>query len=149
MWQAAFSVRTFNRAVALATGAAGGYAFTNPDQDNVYDIFPLQKPPPYAYINTYKVKKGEENEFRNSWRTVARFQQSQQGYLYTKLYQATPQLGEAEYDFIDVTQWTTGDAYRRLTLRPGYRELWEGLKAEVVGNPMLFRVVVDDHPTNE
>eukprot|EP00439_Symbiodinium_sp_Y106_P030104 s5005_g3.t1 len=32
--QLIFSIRGFNRLTAFATGAAGGFAFTNPDVDN-------------------------------------------------------------------------------------------------------------------
>merc|ERR1719356_1543772 len=112
-----FSLGGFNRAVCLATGGAAGYAFTNPDVDNVYDIFPLQKPPPYAFINVYKVEESKYKEFEESWKELARFNQRQEGYLFTKLHRAENKgeglIGEKQYDYIDMVQWTTADAFRR------------------------------------
>merc|ERR1712232_708830 len=75
MFRNIFSLGGFNRAICLATGGAGGYAFTNPDVDNVYDLFPLQKPPPYAFINVYTVNKDERHEFEESWKELARLNQ--------------------------------------------------------------------------
>merc|ERR1719446_322479 len=141
-----FSLSGFNRAIALATGAAGGYAFTNPDVDNVYDVFPLQKPPPYAFINAYKVSKEDSHEFEQAWKELARFNQRQEGYLFTKLHKLDAKddtFGEATYRYIDMSQWTTGDAHRRTTLRPGYKDL----AAKLPGSqkmPMMYSTVVDD-----
>ncbi|CAE8635487.1 unnamed protein product [Polarella glacialis] len=88
-----FSIEGFNRLTAFATGAAGGYAFTNPDVDNVYDIFPLQKPPPYAFLNVYKVKEENARDFEIKWKEVAKFNQRQEGYLFTKFMKADKRLG--------------------------------------------------------
>merc|ERR1712048_1115014 len=121
----------------MATGFAGGYAFTNPDVDNVYDIFPLHKPPPYAFLNVYKID--QSYEFEESWKDLTRFNQRQEGYLFTKLLKADKKrdfgFGEPEFDYIDITQWTTGDAMRRATLRPGYEKLFDDVKGKN-GAPM-------------
>mmetsp|Transcript_6979 Transcript_6979/g.14112 ORF Transcript_6979/g.14112 Transcript_6979/m.14112 type:complete len:153 (-) Transcript_6979:41-499(-) len=150
MLRAVFSLSGFNRAVCLATGGAGGYAFTNPDVDNVYDIFPLHKPPPYAFINVYKVKKEDARDFEQAWKDVARFQQRQEGYLFTKMLKADARdstLGPAQYEYIDIVQWTTGDAQRRAALRPGYQQLYDEIKSKTVGEPMMYSSVVDDTPS--
>mmetsp|Transcript_90841 Transcript_90841/g.257317 ORF Transcript_90841/g.257317 Transcript_90841/m.257317 type:complete len:155 (+) Transcript_90841:88-552(+) len=151
MFRAVLSLGGFNRAICVATGAAGGYAFTNPDIDNVYDIFPLHKPPPYAFINVYKVKEGEAQEFEQSWKDMTRFYQRQEGYLFSKMFRADRNdttIGDekAEFDYIDVVQWTTGDAQRRATLRPGHPALVQKLACESVRPPMMYSVVVDDTP---
>mmetsp|Transcript_87779 Transcript_87779/g.196192 ORF Transcript_87779/g.196192 Transcript_87779/m.196192 type:complete len:153 (-) Transcript_87779:115-573(-) len=150
MLRSVFSLSGFNRAVALATGFAGGYAFTNPDVDTVYDIFPLHKPPPYAFLNVYKVKKDDFFDFEQSWKEVARFNQRQEGYLFTKLMKVDTrkaQLGEPQYQYIDITQWTTGDAQRRATLRPSFHKLKEDLQGWTGRDPMMYSVVVDDTPS--
>mmetsp|Transcript_108431 Transcript_108431/g.188198 ORF Transcript_108431/g.188198 Transcript_108431/m.188198 type:complete len:157 (-) Transcript_108431:77-547(-) len=143
------SLSGFNRAIALATGAAGGYAFTNPDADNVYDIFPLQKPPPFAFINVYKVNKEDAWKFEDAWRDLARFKQSQEGYLYTKLHKidaddTTLKDETPKYQYIDMTQWTTGDAHRRALLRTGYKDLIDALPGDNKQDPLMYAVVVDD-----
>mmetsp|Transcript_46858 Transcript_46858/g.111512 ORF Transcript_46858/g.111512 Transcript_46858/m.111512 type:complete len:154 (-) Transcript_46858:124-585(-) len=144
-----FSLSGFNRAVALATGGAWGYAFTNPDESNVYDIFPVKKPPPYAFINVFKVPEDKKYEFEQSWRELARYRQVQEGYLYTKLHKALP--GEDEsmkpvYDYIDVTQWSTGDAHRRCMLRTMYQSLMEKMPFDYASSPLMYSMVVDDQP---
>mmetsp|Transcript_19930 Transcript_19930/g.63119 ORF Transcript_19930/g.63119 Transcript_19930/m.63119 type:complete len:153 (+) Transcript_19930:98-556(+) len=150
MLRAVFSLGGFNRAVCLATGAAGGYAFTNPDVDNVYDIFPLHKPPPYAFINVYKVDKQDCADFEQGWKELARFNQRQEGYLFTKMLKADGRdrgFGAPQYDYIDITQWTTGDAQRRAALRPTYLKLLEELPGTSARAPLMYSVVVDDTPS--
>eukprot|EP00928_Gymnodinium_smaydae_P049992 TRINITY_DN335_c0_g1_i1.p2 TRINITY_DN335_c0_g1~~TRINITY_DN335_c0_g1_i1.p2 ORF type:complete len:156 (-),score=41.11 TRINITY_DN335_c0_g1_i1:122-589(-) len=144
MFRAIFSLGGFNRGISLAVGGAAGFAFTNPDEDTVYDLFPLQKPPPYAFISTYKVKPGEGHEFEESWKALARSNQSQEGYLFTKLHRAMDTLGTPQFDYIDVVQWSTGDAYRRASQRPGHQDLVRKLHAEEVQKPLMYSVVVDD-----
>ena len=134
-----------------------GYAFTNPDVDNVYDFFPLHKPPPYAFINTYSVDKDQAHDFEEKWKEMTRFKQRQEGYLFTKLHKlvkpvedkaATKAGMEAKgihYDYVDVTQWTTADAHRRMTLRTEY----ERLVGELPGGgsrkvPLMYSIVVND-----
>jgi heme-degrading monooxygenase HmoA len=153
-----FSLSGFNRAICLATGGACGYAFTNPDADTVYDIFPIQKPPPFAFITVYKVDKDKSHEFEQSWKEVARFHQRQEGYLFTKFLRADAKvkdMGQAQYDYVDIVQWSTGDAQRRATLRTGYRQLIEDMQAhqrspgtpEANCSPLMYSVVVDDTPS--
>uniref|UniRef100_A0A7S3LYJ8 Uncharacterized protein n=1 Tax=Spumella elongata TaxID=89044 RepID=A0A7S3LYJ8_9STRA len=145
------SLSGFNRAVCLATGGAGGYAFTNPDVDNVYDIFPLHKPPPFAFINVYRVPKDECTDFENNWKELVRFSQRQEGYLFTKMLKADSRPscldGKPQFDYIDIQQWTTGDAQRRVALRPGFQELYKEIASKSVKDPMMYSVVVDDTPS--
>ena len=142
-----FSMQGVNRFVGFSAGAAAGYAFTNPDVDNVYDIFPLHKPPPYAFLNLYKVKEEDKHQFEQSWKEVAKFNQRQEGYLFTRFMKADPRAEGYEnrtYDYIDIVQWTTGDAQRRATLRSAYTELEKQLPGERLEQPMMFSSVVDD-----
>ncbi|CAK9015915.1 unnamed protein product [Durusdinium trenchii] len=142
-----FSMQGFNRLTSIAIGGAAGYAFTNPDVDNVYDLFPLQKPPPYAFLNLYKVKEEEKHEFEQSWKEVAKFNQRQEGYLFTRFMKADPRAEGYEnrtYDYIDIVQWTTGDAQRRASLRTAYVELEKKMPGERMAAPMMFSQVVDD-----
>eukprot|EP00746_Dinoflagellata_sp_MGD_P090070 gnl/MRDRNA2_/MRDRNA2_35538_c0_seq1.p1 gnl/MRDRNA2_/MRDRNA2_35538_c0~~gnl/MRDRNA2_/MRDRNA2_35538_c0_seq1.p1 ORF type:complete len:198 (-),score=35.73 gnl/MRDRNA2_/MRDRNA2_35538_c0_seq1:18-611(-) len=142
-----FSVSGFNRAIVFATGGAFGYAFCNPDSDTVYDVFPRHKRPPYAYVNGFKIKEGENHTFEQQWKELARFHQQQEGYLFTKLHKTTGEdslLGKPKFDFIEVTQWTTGDAYQRARRRPGYQELIDSLPLENKYDPLMYSVVVDD-----
>eukprot|EP00933_Yihiella_yeosuensis_P008960 TRINITY_DN114685_c0_g1_i1.p1 TRINITY_DN114685_c0_g1~~TRINITY_DN114685_c0_g1_i1.p1 ORF type:complete len:156 (-),score=34.71 TRINITY_DN114685_c0_g1_i1:145-612(-) len=144
-----FSMEGFNRLTAFSVGAAGGYAFTNPDIDNVYDLFPVAKPPPFAFLNVYKVKEEEKHDFEEKWKEIARFNQRQDGYLFTKFLRAdqkSDSYGERTYDYIDIMQWSTGDAFRRATLRSGYQALLDDLPGEKLKDPMMFSVVVDDTP---
>ncbi|CAE7775369.1 unnamed protein product, partial [Symbiodinium pilosum] len=48
------------------------------------------------------------------------------------------------YDYVDIVQWTTGDAQRRASLRPTYQELEAKLQGERLPFPMMFSSVVDD-----
>eukprot|EP00930_Biecheleria_cincta_P020687 TRINITY_DN1549_c2_g1_i1.p1 TRINITY_DN1549_c2_g1~~TRINITY_DN1549_c2_g1_i1.p1 ORF type:complete len:156 (+),score=21.74 TRINITY_DN1549_c2_g1_i1:138-605(+) len=142
-----FSIQGFNRAVAVATGGAAGYAFTNPDSDNVYDLFPLHKPPPYAFLNVYKVKEEDSRQFETTWKELAKFCQRQEGYLYTKFMKADSRdsnHANRVYDYVHIQQWTHGDAQRRASLRTGYTELERELPGERLSAPMMYSVVVDD-----
>ncbi|CAE7195342.1 unnamed protein product [Symbiodinium microadriaticum] len=114
---------------------------------SVYDIFPLSKPPPFAFLNLYKVKEEDKHQFEQDWKEVAKFNQRQEGYLFTKFLKADPRAEGYEnrvYDYIDIVQWTTGDAQRRASLRTVYQELEAKLHAERLPFPMMFSSVVDD-----
>ncbi|CAE7568065.1 unnamed protein product [Symbiodinium natans] len=50
----------------------------------------------------------------------------------------------AKYDYIDIVQWTTGDAQRRASMRPIYQELEKKMQGERLPYPMMFSSVVDD-----
>eukprot|EP00929_Paragymnodinium_shiwhaense_P114069 TRINITY_DN82392_c0_g1_i1.p1 TRINITY_DN82392_c0_g1~~TRINITY_DN82392_c0_g1_i1.p1 ORF type:complete len:194 (+),score=45.46 TRINITY_DN82392_c0_g1_i1:80-583(+) len=138
------SLTGLNRFICLATGGACGYAFTNPDVDNVYDLFPVQKPPPFAFINVYKIKAGENTEFEESWKNVARMNQKQQGYLFTKLMRANDKTGVPSFDYIDMSQWASGDSFRRASLRPGHQSTVGSLQCTSENKPMMYTRVVDD-----
>merc|ERR1712094_13513 len=115
--------------------------------DNVYDIFPLAKPPPFAFINVYKVPKEEASDFESAWKGMACFKQRQEGYLFTKLHKLDAKddtFGEGTYRYIDLSQWTTGDAHRRALLRPGYKDLLDKFPGDNKHTPMMYSVVVDD-----
>mmetsp|Transcript_22089 Transcript_22089/g.50504 ORF Transcript_22089/g.50504 Transcript_22089/m.50504 type:complete len:158 (+) Transcript_22089:69-542(+) len=149
-----FTLAGFNRVMLFSTGAAWGYAFTNPDETNVYDVFPVKKPPPYAFINVFKVSPEKNYEFEQSWRDLARYRQQQEGYLFTQLHKAKALTSKApvedsmqpEYQYIDVTQWTTGDAHRRALLRTTYQPLVDKMPFESCSSPLMYSMVVDDQP---
>eukprot|EP00419_Tripos_fusus_P024121 CAMPEP_0172722558 /NCGR_PEP_ID=MMETSP1074-20121228/81777_1 /TAXON_ID=2916 /ORGANISM="Ceratium fusus, Strain PA161109" /LENGTH=155 /DNA_ID=CAMNT_0013548597 /DNA_START=60 /DNA_END=527 /DNA_ORIENTATION=+ len=144
-----FSLGGFNRSICLATGFAGGYAFTNPDVDNVYDIFPLHKPPPFAFVNVYNVKEEDAYEFEDVWKDLVRFNQKQEGYLFTKMFKADQRdrgFGPTKFQYMDISQWTTGDAQRRATLRASYQSAAEAMEKYCGPKPMMYSVVVDDTP---
>mmetsp|Transcript_64520 Transcript_64520/g.120050 ORF Transcript_64520/g.120050 Transcript_64520/m.120050 type:complete len:158 (-) Transcript_64520:81-554(-) len=149
-----FSMSGFNCSVAFATGGAWGYAFANPDERNVYDIFPVRKPPPYAFINVFKVPEEKSYDFESAWRELARWRQGQDGYLFTQLHKAKAVSSkqpvddtlQAEYQYIDVSQWTTGDAHRRALLRTMYQSLVDKMPFESCSQPLMYSMVVDDQP---
>ncbi|CAK0880454.1 unnamed protein product, partial [Prorocentrum cordatum] len=100
----------------------------------------------------------KSHEFEQSWKEVARFHQRQEGYLFTKFLRADAKvkdMGTPQFDYVDIVQWSTGDAQRRATLRTGYRQLIEDLQAhqkapgtpEASCSPLMYSVVVDDTPS--
>lgn len=149
MLRTLFSQGGFNRSLCGLVGASVGYAFTNPDADTAYDIFPVQKPPPFAFVSAFNVEKHDLHTFEKKWKDVARFMQAQDGYLFTKLHKADAEVSEGLdaplYQYIDEFQFTTADAHRRAILKPEYQELVSVLPGRTSPS-LMYSVVVDDTP---
>mmetsp|Transcript_112846 Transcript_112846/g.258422 ORF Transcript_112846/g.258422 Transcript_112846/m.258422 type:complete len:181 (+) Transcript_112846:49-591(+) len=158
-----FSVHGFNRAVALGMGIAWGYAFSRPDPDVVYDVFPLQKAQKFVFIQGYKVKEEDRYAFEARWKDLARYYQVRQGYLFNKLVRAK-HFESADYQYFDVMQWSaqqlcdwlgsqshcltacvsgTGAAFRQSQKTADYTKLRDNLMSGGY-SPTMYKVVVND-----
>ena len=76
--------RTMTRISFFVAGGTVCYAFANPDEGNVYDIFPSQKSN-FAFIQSYKIHENEKYIFEKKWKNLAKYYQGQEGYLFNKL----------------------------------------------------------------
>ena len=126
--------------------ASMNYSFANPDHDNVYDVFPVQRSK-YAFISGYVVQYDQRMQFERRWKDLARFYQTQEGYLFNKLIrQDSPDEGKVLY--LDFNQWTTGDAYKvaasRNTREVLRERLHEVCEEDTFSQPMMYKTVVDD-----
>ena len=126
------------------------YSFANPDENNIYDIFPVVKSK-YAFICSYAVKPDERVSFERKWKDVARFYQQQDGYLYNKLLRSETRDPDGNFVYIDVNQWATGDAYKTAASKTLRQTLFSRLydsadKASIFthNTPMMYKTVVDD-----
>ncbi len=135
--------RTMTRIAFFTGGATVCYAFANPDEGNVYDVFPTSRSK-HAFINTYRVKESEKWKFESKWKDLARYYQQQEGYLYNKLIRSkNPDDGET-YHYYGVMQWTTGEAFVKSTGKPSYMQLVAELPTAERSKPLMYKVVVDD-----
>ncbi|PHJ24794.1 hypothetical protein CSUI_001351 [Cystoisospora suis] len=75
-----------SRGICLMTGFGLSYSFTNPDQDTVYEVFPLQHQTKYAFLHLYQVEKSKEQEFENRIKDLSRFNQKQPGVISIHVY---------------------------------------------------------------
>ena len=139
---------TFLRAfVPFGFMGAMTYSFANPDEDNVYDIFPVQKSK-YSFITGYKVKQENRVAFEKSWRDLARYYQGQEGYLFNKLIREDVKEGDMLY--LDFNQWTNGDSFRIAASKSLRDKLFSALHDHceedqlTFTNPMMYKSVVDD-----
>ena len=125
------------------------YSFANPDEDNIYDIFPVQKSK-YAFISGYLVPKENRLAFEHKWRDLARYYQKQDAYLFNKLIRQDNPDDEGKILYLDFNQWTTGDAYKVASSRNIRDTLWDKMHEYCVDSPdtfkypMMYKSVVDD-----
>ena len=128
--------------------ASINYSFANPDQDNVYDVFPVQRSK-YAFVSGYSVKHEDRMQFEKRWKDLARFYQGQEGYLFNKLIRQEEPDDQEKVLYLDFNQWTTGDAYKIAASRATRVVLWDKLQEvceaeETYKQPMMYKTVVDD-----
>ncbi len=135
--------RTMTRIAFFTGGATVCYAFANPDEGNVYDIFPTQKSK-HAFINTFRVKESEIWNFENKWKNLARYYQQQEGYLFNKLLRSKDIDDNGAYKYYGIMQWTTGDSFIKSTGKAQYRQLVDELPVEDSRHPLMYKIVVDD-----
>ena len=126
------------------------YSFCNPDPDNIYDVFPVQKTK-YAFISGYVVPSERRISFEEKWKNLARFYQKQDGYLYNKLIRSHAIDASGSYLYFDFNQWTTGDAYKIACSRSSRDELLDEIHKECLmddsksyRHPLMYKTVVDD-----
>lgn len=134
--------RTMTRFAFFTGGATVCYAFANPDDGNVYDIFPTARSK-HAFINTFKVKETEKWSFESKWKNLARYYQQQEGYLYNKLIRSKDTV-DGMYQYYAIMQWTTGEAFVKSTGKPSYQQLVGELPTVDRSKPLMYKVVVDD-----
>ena len=134
----------------LGLGVTIGYSFANPDEDNIYDVFPVQKSQ-YCFISAYTVPQDQRRSFEGRWKNLARFYQQQDGYLFNKLIRSDSPDENGCYLFMDFNQWSTGDAYKVACSRGGRDEMYSAIKDVCIqvskdsfSHPMMYKTVVDD-----
>eukprot|EP00386_Alphamonas_edax_P000111 GDKI01000290.1.p1 GENE.GDKI01000290.1~~GDKI01000290.1.p1 ORF type:complete len:222 (-),score=9.71 GDKI01000290.1:171-836(-) len=136
-----FTIKFAAKALSAIMWGAGAYAFANPDQDTVYEMFPVFRQRNYAFLTPYKVKDEDKQEFEDRWKDLARFFQQQEGYLFTKLLRSKEP--NAQYPYIAVTTWVTADSHKRATDKPVFKRLVDNLPTEAYRS-VLYKIVVDD-----
>ena len=99
-----------------ALGGVVAYSFANPDDDNIYDIFPVQKTK-HCFISLYKVPRNNQETFQNKWKELARFYQLQEGYLFNKLIRSHELVDGESYLYLDYNQWANGETYKAASSR--------------------------------
>jgi heme-degrading monooxygenase HmoA len=93
---------------------------------------------PLVLINAFEVPREEAEKFIAAWEEARDFLAAQPGYLDTALHQAvTP---GADFQFVNVARWRTGEDFSAATQSPGFRESAAGL-AGYRAHPALYRVV--------
>ncbi len=121
------------------------FAFANPDEGNVYDIFPTQKSK-HAFINSFSVKEENKWDFESKWKDLARYYQQQEGYLFNKLIRSKDVDEKNEFKYYGIMQWTTGESFIKSTGKGMYKQLVDELPIEKGSqkHPMMYKIVVDD-----
>ena len=119
------------------------YAFANPDEGTVYDIFPTQKTK-FAFINTYSVNAADKWAFESKWKDLARFYQNQEGYLFNKLMRGKEEEEDGKFNYFGIMQWTTGDSFIKSTGKGQHKQLIDELPVVSKGKPLMYKIVVDD-----
>jgi heme-degrading monooxygenase HmoA len=131
--------KTMTRVAFFVSGGTVCYAFANPDEGNVYDIFPSQKSK-YAFINRFSVKEEEKWTFEQKWKNLARFYQNQEGYLFNKLVRSKD-LADGQFHYYSIMQWTTGESFIKSTGKSAHKDLTADLPES---KSMMYKLVVDD-----
>ncbi|KAF4716145.1 hypothetical protein FOZ62_029076, partial [Perkinsus olseni] len=88
-------------------------------------------------------KPEDQYTFECRWKDLARFYQMQPGYLFNKLEKLQNMHVDATYQYYDVMQWSTGEAYRRATMKAIHKELVHELPCDKY-RPIMYKLVVDD-----
>jgi heme-degrading monooxygenase HmoA len=154
--------RTMTRIAFFTGGATVCYAFSNPDEGNVYDIFPTQKSK-HAFINSFTVSEENKWEFESKWKDLARFYQQQEGYLFNKLIRSKEPNEDGNFNYYGIMQWTTGESFIKSTNKTSYKTLVDDLPLVEETNsinkddnseqqkqqrrrrhPLMYKIVVDD-----
>ena len=134
--------RTMTRIAFFTGGATVCYAFANPDEGNVYDIFPSAKSK-FAFVNQYKVNEKEKWAFEQKWKSLARFYQNQEGYLFNKLLRKNEIEPDGQFLYYGIMQWTTGDSFVRSTGKGEHKTLADAVPG-TASAPLMYKIVVDD-----
>jgi heme-degrading monooxygenase HmoA len=132
--------RTMTRFAFFTGGATVCYAFANPDEGNVYDIFPTQKSK-FAFVTHFSVKAEDKWTFENKWKDLARYYQQQEGYLFNKLVRRKEIAENGEFKYMSLMQWTTGESYIKATGKGTHKTLSDELPKS---DPLMYKIVVDD-----
>lgn len=76
-------------------------------------------PEPVVLINAFEVPEGEDEAFLQSWERARDFLATQDGYLSTRLHRSLSPT--ADFRFVNVALWQSGEAFRVATSRPEFR----------------------------
>lgn len=136
--------RTMTRMSFFVAGATVCYAFANPDEGNVYDIFPTQKSK-FAFITEYRISPENRWNFESRWKDLARYYQQQEGYLFNKLMRSKTPSEESggQFRYFSIMQWSTGESFLKSMGKATHKTLADELPA-AQSKPLMYKLVVDD-----
>jgi heme-degrading monooxygenase HmoA len=135
--------RTMTRISFFVAGATVCYAFANPDEGNVYDIFPTQKSR-FAFITEYRIPAQNKWNFESKWKDLARYYQQQEGYLFNKLVRSKQRSVEmGEFRYFSIMQWSTGESFLKSMGKATHKTLADELP-QATHQPLMYKLVVDD-----
>jgi heme-degrading monooxygenase HmoA len=77
-------------------------------------------PEPVVLINSFEVPEGAEEVFLAGWERQREYLSSQEGYLSTKLHRSV--APDADFRFVNVAHWESGQAFRDATSQPEFRD---------------------------
>jgi heme oxygenase (mycobilin-producing) len=95
-------------------------------------------PEPVVLINAFEVPEGEDQAFLDGWERQREFLSAQEGYLSTRLHRSLSP--DADYRFVNVARWESGQAFRAATSQPEFRNA----PAPFRFHASLYEVVRDD-----
>nr|CEL66820.1 TPA: hypothetical protein BN1204_026290 [Neospora caninum Liverpool] len=122
------------RGICLLTGFGFSYSFANPDDDTVYEMFPLETQNKFAVVSFYRVEKEKMNEFED---------RAKDWYLFTRLLRAKyPE--EAPYQYLQITTWLRIEDFLLARDRPIGEKLRRALPLLSPAHPLLYQNVADD-----
>ncbi|KFG65348.1 hypothetical protein TGRUB_260990 [Toxoplasma gondii RUB] len=131
------------RSICLLTGFGFSYSFANPDDDTVYEMFPLETQNKFALVSLFSVDKDKMREFESRAKDCCRFNQQQQGYLFTRLLRAKDPA-TAPFQFLQITTWLTMDDFLLARDKPTGEKLRNALPVRKAARPVLYQNVADD-----
>jgi heme-degrading monooxygenase HmoA len=89
-------------------------------------------------INSFEVPAADADAFIAAWEKTRDFLQTQPGYIDTSLHRAL--ASDAEFQFVNVARWASGEEFTAAIRSPGMREASAGLAA-YRPHPALYRLI--------
>ncbi len=98
---------------------------------------------PVVLINLFEVPPGADEGFLAGWERARDFLAAQDGYRSTALHRSLG--GEAEFRFVNVSEWDSPAAFQAATGHPRF----PGRDLPFAGHAGLYQVVAEDPPPGE
>jgi heme-degrading monooxygenase HmoA len=78
---------------------------------------------PIILIHPFTVSSNEEQQFLHAWKTVDRYMKQQSGYLETKLCRLLKQANPGAFNYVNVAQWESFQAFSAATSSNEFKSL--------------------------